>query len=333
MSLQHFAIVMRCRRFGSLAALALLYCALAAGQSYPNKPIHVILPVSGGGIQDNLTRAMAPEMTRRLGQPMIVENRGGANGIIASEYVAHSPPDGYTILMTSYIQVSNDLVPGITKLTFDPVKDLLPVIALVSTGNIMVTTPQFPAGNLQELIALARQKPGQLNYGSWGIGSSPHIDTEMISRLAGVKMTHVPYKGGGPLLQAVLAREIDFTIMALQTALPAVRQGRLKALAFGGLQRSSVLPDVPTISESGFRNFDSGGWFGWLVPAGTPKAVVDRIAADASAVITNPSFRDKHIVELGMEVLNLSSAAFAERFKADREAYAERLKGLGAKPL
>jgi len=324
---------MSSRLSGLLAGLVLLYCALAAGQGYPAKPVHIVLPVSGGGIQDTLTRAMAPEMTRRFGQPVIVDNRGGANGIIASEYVAHSAPDGYTILMTSYIQVSNDLVPGITKLTFDPVKDLTPVIALVSTGNIMVTTPQFPANNLQELIALARQKPGQLNYGSWGVGSSPHIDTEMISRLAGVKMTHVPYKGGGPLLQAVLAREIDFTIMALQTALPAIRQGRLKALAFGGLQRSTVLPDVPTISESGFKNFESGGWFGWFVPAGTPEAVVERIAADASAVITDPAFRDKHILERGMEGLNLSSAAFAERFKTDRKAYAGRLKGLGAKPL
>ncbi len=325
---------MKSPRFsGLLAGLALLHSALSTGQSYPTKPIHVVLPVSGGGIQDTLTRAMVPELTHRLGQPVIVDNRGGANGIIASEYVAHSAPDGYTILMTSYIQVSNDLVPGITKLTFDPVKDLMPVIALVSTGNIMVTTPQFPASTLQELIALARQKPGQLNYGSWGIGSSPHIDTEMISRLAGVKMTHVPYKGGGPLLQAVLAKEVDFSLMALQTALPGLRQGRLKALAFGGLQRSSVLPDVPTISESGFKNFESGGWFGWFVPAGTPRAVVERIAAEASAVITNPSFRDKHLLELGMEVLNLPSAAFAERFKADREAYAERLKGLGAKPL
>ena len=318
---------------GLLASLGLLYCALAAGQGYPAKPVHIVLPVSGGGIQDTLTRAMAPEMARRFGQPVIVENRAGANGIIASEYVARSAPDGYTILMTSYIQVSNDLVPGITKLSFDPVKDLTPVIALVSTGNIMVTAPQFPANNLQELIALARQKPGRLNYGSWGIGSSPHIDTEMISRLAGAKMTHVPYKGGGPLLQAVLAKEIDFTIMALQTALPSIRQGRLKALAFGGRQRSTVLPEVPTMSESGFKDFESGGWFGWFVPAGTPNAVVARIAADASAVISDPAFRDKYILPRGMEVLNISSAAFAERFKTDRKAYAAKLKGLGSKPL
>jgi tripartite-type tricarboxylate transporter receptor subunit TctC len=321
------------RLSGLLAVLALVYCAWAAGQAYPTRPIHIVLPVSGGGIQDNLTRAMAPEMTRRLGQPVIVDNRGGANGILASEYVVHSAPDGYTILMTSYIQVSNDLVPGGTKLTFDPVTDLMPVIGLVSTGNVLVTTPEFPANNLQELIALARQKPGQLNYGSWGISSSPHIDTEMISRLTGVKMTHVPYKGGGPLLQAVLAKEVDFSLMALQTGLPYVRQGKLKALAFGGLQRSSVLPEVPTISESGFKNFDSGGWFGWLVPAATPKPVVERIAADASAVIANPAFRDRHILQLGMEVLNLSSAAFAERFKIDRQAYAARLKNLGAAPL
>ena len=320
--------------FRIFAALALALPAFAAcAQSYPSKPVRIVLPVAAGGIQDTLTRAMAPEMTRRWGQPAIVENRAGANGIIASEYVARSAPDGYTILMTSHIQLSNDLLPEGRGLSFDPVKDFTPVIGLVSTGNILVAKPRFPANTLQELIALARQKPGELNYGSWGIGSSPHVDTETLAKLTGVKLTHVPYKGGGPLLQAVLAGEVSFTIMGLQPALAFIRQGRLKAIAYGGLQRSTVLPDVPTLSESGFKGFDSGGWFGWLVPSATPKAVVDRIASDASAVITTPEFRDKHILGVGMELLNLSSAAFTERFKADREAYAARLRGLGIKPF
>ena len=310
-------------------ALAMLAAEAVLAQAFPSKPIRIILPVAPGGIQDTLARAMAPEMTRRLGQPAVVENRSGANGIIASEFVARSAPDGYTVLMTSHIQLSNDLVPGGQALGFDPVKDFVPVIGLVSTGNIMVSLPEFPANDLKQLIALARQRPGALNYGSFGTGSSPHIDTASIARLSGVTMTHVPYKGGGPLLQAVLAHEIDFSIMGLQPALGLIRQGKLKALAFGGLQRSSVLPEVPTIAESGFTGFDSGGWFGWLVPAGTPRAIVDRIASEASAVITAPAFRDRHILEVGLEVLNLSPIEFAERFRSDRESYAARMRGLG----
>ncbi|OGA20957.1 MAG: hypothetical protein A3I01_02865 [Betaproteobacteria bacterium RIFCSPLOWO2_02_FULL_65_24] len=317
-----------------IAAAALAALPAGAGsQIYPSKPVRIVLPVAPGGVQDTLIRALAPEMTKRWGQPVVVENRAGANGIVASEFVARSAPDGYTILMTSHIQLSNDLVPNSPGLSFDPVRDFTPVIALVSTGNVMVTTPRFPANTLQELIALVRQKPGEFNYGSWGIGSSPHIDTETLARLTGLKLTHIPYKGGGPLLQAVLAGEVAFTITGLQPALPLIRQGRLKAIAFGGLQRSNVLPDVPTISESGFKGFDSGGWFGLLVPSATPKAVVDRIAADASAVITTPAFRDKYIVGVGMEVLNLPSEPFAERFKTSRESYAARLRGVSIKPF
>ena len=315
------------------AAIALIHGTQLFAQPYPSRALHVVLPVTAGGIQDTLARVMAPEMARRLGQPVVVDNRGGANGIIASEYVAHAAPDGYTVLMTSQIQLSNDLVPGGQGLSFDPVKDLLPVIGLVSTGNIMVASPRLPVNNLKELIEYARQNPGKLNYGSWGIGSGPHIDAEAIARLSGLKMTHVPYKGGAPLVQAVLANEIDFSLMALQTALTLVRQGKLKPIAFGGAERSSLLPEVPTIAESGFKGFESGGWFGWLVPAATPKAVAERIAAEASAIITDPAFRDKHIIPLGMEVLNLSPAAFAEKFKADREAYAARLRNLGGKSL
>ena len=313
-------------------AVPLLAASFAAfGQGYPSKPVRIVLPVATGGIQDTLTRAIAPEIGKRWGQPAVIENRAGANGIIASEYVARAAPDGYTILMTSHIQLSNDLLPEGRSLTFDPVKDFTPVIGLVATGNVLVTTPKFPVNTLQELIALARQKPGEFNFGSWGIGSSPHIDTETIARIAGLKLTHVPYKGGGPLLQVVLAGEVNFTITGLQPALALIRQKRLKAIAYGGLQRSSVLPDVPTLSESGFKDFDSGGWFGWLVPSATPRAVVDRIAADAAAIITAPAFRERYITGVGMEVLNLTSAAFAARFKADRESYAARLKGLGVK--
>jgi tripartite-type tricarboxylate transporter receptor subunit TctC len=314
---------------GLLAGLAA--CATAYAQNYPSKPVRLVVPMAAGGIQDTLSRAIALEMTGRWGQPLIVENRAGANGIVGCEFVARSAPDGYTILMANSTALSIDLLPESRGLSFDPVKDFTPVIALVNTGNILVTSPQFPANTLQELIALTRQKPGEFNYGSFGIGSSPHLDTEALATLSGLRLTHIPYKGGSQIVQAVLAGEVTFSIMGLQSAVPLIHQGRLKAIAYGGLQRSALLPEVPTLSESGFKGFESGGWFGWLVPAATPKGVVERIAADASALINTPAFRDKYILSAGFDILNLPSAAFAERLKANRETYAARLKGISIK--
>jgi tripartite-type tricarboxylate transporter receptor subunit TctC len=287
--------------------------------------VRLVLPVPPGGVQDGLARAMAPELAKRWGQPLVVENRAGANGAIATEYVARAAPDGYTVLMGSSMQVSNDLNPE-NRAAIDPTKELIPVLALVSTGNILITTPQFPAGTLKDLLALARSKPGEFNFGSFGIGSSPHLDMEALAELNGIKATHIPYKGGADIMQGLLSGQIQFSFAGLQAALPFVRQGRLKAIAYGGLTRSATLPDVPTISESGFKDFESGGWFGWFAPAATPRPAVDRIAAEASALITTPEFRDKYIHGLGFDLLNLPSGPFAEKFKAGREIYAARLK-------
>jgi tripartite-type tricarboxylate transporter receptor subunit TctC len=300
-----------------------------AQTAYPAKPVRLVLPVTAGGLQDTLARALAPEFARRWGQTLLVENRAGANGAIATQLVARSPADGYTILMSSSMQASNDLNPD-NPASVDPTRELAPVIALVSAGNILVTTPQFPANNLRELLALAKANPGKFNFGSFGVASSPHLDMQALADLHGITATHVPYKGGADLMQALLAGQIAFTLAGLQSALPFVKQGRLKAIAYGGTQRSSVLPDVPTISESGVKDFESGGWFGWFVPAATPKAVIERIAADASAVITTPEVREKVITGFGFDLLNLPPAPFAEKFRADREKYAARMKKLPA---
>ena len=310
-------------------ALCLVSAAVsaAAAQSFPSKPVRVVLPVTPGGLQDNFMRAIAPELGRRWGQAVIVENRPGANGAIATQAVARAEPDGYTILLSSSIQASNDLRPD-NPSPIDPTRDLTPVLALVSTGNILITTPRFPATNLKELLAVAKASPGKFNYGSFGIGSSAHLDMLALAELSGVKATHVPYKGGGPLMQALLSGEIAFTISGLQSALPFIRQGRLKAIAYGGLERSAVLPDVPTISESGFKDFESAGWFGWFSPASTPKSIVDRIAADGAAVISSPEIREKYVTGVGFDVLNLPTEAFMEKFKASRRVWAERLKML-----
>jgi tripartite-type tricarboxylate transporter receptor subunit TctC len=301
-----------------------------SASAYPARPVRLIVAVPPGGLQDTLARAMALELGRSWNQSVVVENRVGANGIIAADLAAKAPADGYTVLQVDSVShMTNPLLRS--KLPYDPVRDFTPVIALVHVGNILVAHNELPAKNLQELIELARAKPGQLNYGSFGLGSSPHIDTEALSRAAGIQVTHIPYKGGPAVLQGLMGGEVAFSLTGLTPALPLIRQGRVRALAYGGLQRSTVLPDVPTLSESGLKGFDSSAWFGWIAPAGTPRAIVERIAADAGQVITQPEFRDKYIASLGQEVLNLQTGRFGELLASERDKFAARLKPLNLK--
>jgi tripartite-type tricarboxylate transporter receptor subunit TctC len=317
-------------RRGFLLILILCWgAAFGQAPAFPSKPVHLILPVPPGGLQDAFARAIGQELTKTWGQTVIVDNRAGASGIIAAEAVAKSAPDGYTLLMTDNVTwMTNHFL---RKLPYDSVKDFLPVVGLVQAGNVLVTAPEFPAKTLQELIALARARPGELNYGSFGVGSSPHVDTEAMSIAANIKLTHVPYKGGPEILQGLMGGQLAFSITGLPPALPLIRQGRLRALAYGGLQRSSALPDVPTLSEAGLKGFESGAWFGWFVPAGTPRPVIDKIAADAGRVLANAEFRDKFIYRVGLEPLNLQTTAFTELVKSEREKYSVRLKGLDLK--
>lgn len=314
----------------ALAAATGAGVALAQGPAYPARPVRLILPVPPGGLQDVLARAISIELTRIWGHSVIVDNRPGATGIIAAELVSRSAADGYTVFMTDNVTwMTNQFVRA--KLPYDPVHDFAPVIALVQAGNVLVTKPEFPAKNLQELIAIAKAKPGELNYGSFGLGSAPHVDTEALSALARIKVTHIPYKGGPDILKGLLADQISFSITGLPPALPLIRQGRIRALAYGGLQRSQAMPEVPTLSESGLAGFESSAWFGWLIPSAAPKTIIDKIAADASGVITRAEFRGKYIEGVGLEVLNLSPEAFAKLIASDREKYSVRLKALNLK--
>ena len=311
-----------------IASLLLAWGCLA--QTYPAKPVRLIVPVPPGGLQDTLARAIAHELTRAWGQAMVVENRPGATGIIAAELVAKAPPDGYTLFMTDNVTwMTNQFLRS--KLPYDPVNDFVTVIGLVRSGNVLVAPADFPANNLRELIVLARARPGALNYGSFGLGSSPHVDTEALSALAGIKVTHVPYKGGPDILNALMGNQISFSITGLQPALPLIRQGRVKALAFGGQERSPTLPEVPTMSESGLPGFESGAWFGWLSQAAVPRAVVSKVAADVSTVISGAEFRDKYIDRVGFELLNLPPERFSDLMQATRATYEARLKNLSLK--
>ena len=331
--MRHVALI---RAPAWIAAIALLTSAGAYAQSgasaYPARPVHVVLPVPPGGLQDALARAMAVELSKRWSQAVVVENRAGGNGIVSGNAVAKAPADGHTIWMGTVTQLSNDLVPG-RSVPFDPAKDLVPVIALVEAGSVLVVRSDFAARNLRELIALARSKPGELNYGSFGVASLPHLDTVALGNITNIKAVHVPYKGGAEIIQSLLSGQIAFSIMGITATLPQIQQGRLRALAYGGTRRSSSLPDVPTFPEAGVEGFTTGGWFGWFVPAGTPRPVIDRIAADASRLITTPEFRDKYVHAAGLEVRNLPPDAFAEQLRRDREMFSSRLRALGSVKL
>jgi tripartite-type tricarboxylate transporter receptor subunit TctC len=316
----------------ALSLLCFLAAAPALAQDYPGKTVRVIVQVPPGGVQDTLARAIANELGKHWGQSVIVENRPTAGGVLAAETVARSAPDGYTLLMTGGGTIAGNEIFR-KDLPYDSTRDFLPVIVLAASQNVLVATPSLAAKNLAELVAMARAKPGAVIYGSIGIGSGPHIDAEAIAREAGVKFTHVPYKGGVPALQAVMTGEVAFAITGPTAAIPLIRQRRVKALAYGGLERWGLFPDVPTMSEQGFKGFTSGAWYGWLVPAGTPRAIAEKINTDVGRVIGAPEFRERYITGAGHELVNGSGAKFNDMLANDRRQYAARTKPLDLKAM
>jgi len=299
----------------------------ALAQAYPAKPVRIVLPIAPGGLQDQLARGIANELSKLWGQPVIVENRPSAGGIASVENVARSAADGYSIMeIDNFSLVTNQLLRK--NLPYNLDRDFTPVIVLVAAKNIVVASNDLPAKNIQELMVLARAKPGALNYGSFGIGSIAHIDMEAIAALAGVTFTHIPYKGGAPLMQAVMTNEVSFALAGMTAAIPLIRQGRIKALAYGGLQHSTVFPDLPTLSESGLKGFESAAWFGWWVPAGTPQTIVGKIYTDTAKVLATAEFQEKFVFGAGHEPSSLPGTKIAELLKENIVTVAARIKSL-----
>ncbi|HEV8261039.1 MAG TPA: tripartite tricarboxylate transporter substrate binding protein [Burkholderiales bacterium] len=308
-----------------LIAIALCCAMAAAAQPYPSRPVRVIVPVSAGGLQDTMARAISLELAKAWGQNVLVESRPGANGIIATEYVARAAPDGYTVLMNDSAPLT--INPFLyRKLPYDAVKDFAPVIGIAQVAFIMVAYPQFPPNTLREVFALARARPGEINYASYGLGSSNHLETEALGNQAGVRFTHVPYKGGADLMPALLAGQVQFALVGVAPVLAQIRQGRLKPIVYGATQRSVLLPEVPTISESGLPGYDARAWLGWFLPAATPRPIADKIAADVARIIGAPEFLGKYITSVGLEPLNLPPEPFAEFVRAERAKNEARLK-------
>jgi tripartite-type tricarboxylate transporter receptor subunit TctC len=270
---------------------SLLVAAAGAQDAYPSRPVRFILPFPPGGGTDILGRVIAERLSTSLGQPVVTENRGGAGGNVGAEAAAHSAPDGYTIVLVApSLAISPSLY---SKLNYDPVKDLAPISLVATVPNVMITNPSVEAKNLQEFIALARSKPGQMNFGSGGAGTSNHLAGELFNIVTGAKLVHVPYKGVNLAMQGVLAGEIQLVFIGIPAALPHIKAGKLRALALVAPQRSPALPDVPTVAEAGLKDFDVTTWYGVMVPAGTPRPIVTRLNGELVKIMQAPEVKER----------------------------------------
>jgi tripartite-type tricarboxylate transporter receptor subunit TctC len=303
-----------------LAVLCALVAAAAAAhaQQWPSKAIRVVVNFPPGGAADQIARGVAPPLGEALGQPVVVENRPGANGNIGAEAVAKSAPDGYTLLMSSggAFSVNPHLY---TRLPFDPLKDLVPVAAAARILVFLVVKPDLPVKSVEEFVALARANPGRLSYGSPGSGSSPHIAGEMFKRAAKVDVVHVPYKGAAPALTDLLGGQLDF-MFDPGIGLGHVRAGKLRLLAVGSPKRSPLFPDAPTVAEAGMAGFDADSWFGFYAPAGVPADILGRLNRELNRALQTPPVRDR-ILAIGGEPVAMSAAEFAEVQRKDRERF------------
>ncbi|OGA41120.1 MAG: hypothetical protein A3G24_17405 [Betaproteobacteria bacterium RIFCSPLOWO2_12_FULL_62_13] len=316
-----------------ITAVVLLLPLCAAAQSgienYPSKAIRLICPFPAGGAVDFMSRFFAQRMTPALGQQVFVDNRGGAAGIIGMEAGARAPADGYTLTMANLSVTS--INPFLySKLPYDVLRDFAPVIELAQSVNLLVVHPSLPVKSLKELIALAKAKPGALNYASPGSGGPAHLATELLKSMTGVKMVHVPYKGAGAAIPAVLAGESQVLIEPVATAMPHVRSGRMRALAVTSATRTPILPELPTVTEAGVPGFEFTSWYGVIVPAATPVAVVTRLNSTLNRVLEQPDVKEQ-LTAQAMLIVGGTPAAFGTRIKAEMARWGKVVKDTGAK--
>jgi len=305
----------------ALAAFALHPAALPA-QSYPTKPIRIIVPFAAGGAVDTLARLLGNKLSEQFGQPVVIENRVGAGGNLAPDAVAKSAPDGYTVLLTTNgLAISPALY---RTLPFDVYRDFVPVTQVVASQLVFAANPKLAANSIAELIALAKAKPGGLNYGSTGIGNPLHLTMEMLKNAAGIDIQAVPYRGDAPLNAALIAGEIEVAVVPMATTLPHLQNNLLKALAIGGAQRAAALPNVPTVAET-IPGFESTSWQGLFVPAGTPRAVVDALQRETAKALKAPDLIER-LKAGGNEGVGSTPEAFDARFKADIVRFAKVVK-------
>jgi tripartite-type tricarboxylate transporter receptor subunit TctC len=299
-----------------------------APDSWPGKPVRFILPFPPGGGTDILGRLIAERLTANLGQPVVTENRGGAGGNVGAEAAAKSAPDGYTIVLVApSLTISPSLY---SKLNYDPVKDFAPVSLVATVPNVMVTNPAVPANTLAEFIRLAKSKPGEMNFGSGGSGTSNHLAGELFNIVAGVKLVHVPYKGVNLAMNDVLSGRIQLVVIGIPATVPNIKAGKLRALALVAPRRSPVLPDVPTVAEAGLPNFEVTTWYGILAPAGTPKAIVVRLNAELAKIMHSPELKDR-LDALATDPVTSTPEEFAGLIKREIVKWREVVREAGLK--
>jgi tripartite-type tricarboxylate transporter receptor subunit TctC len=316
-------------RYLFLIPLAAATVAGAAEQgAFPSKPIRIVVPIAPGGSTDTIARLLATKLGERIPQPVVIDNRPGAGGNIGTDLVVKSPPDGYTVVAAnvSSVAINQSLY---KKMPYDPIKDLAPITLLAVFPNVIVVHPSFPAKNLKDLIALAKSKPGGLTFASAGNGSSTHLSPELLNTMAGLKMTHVPYKGGGPALVAVLSGEVSMYFSSVVAAAPQVKSGKLVPIAVTSSKRWPLLPYVPTVAESGLPKYEALNWIGLLAPARTPPAVLDWWNKQATTI-----FQEKEslaqLAGQGAQAEPMSRDQFAKYLRAEATKWAAVVKASGA---
>ena len=313
-----------------MAVLALtLAAALPALAEFPDRPIRIIVPYPPGGTSDLLARAVAPRLGERLKQTVVIENRAGAGGVIGSQVVAKSPADGYALLLGTI--ATHGILPVLQKpAPYDAVKDFAPVTLVASTPNVLVANPSAPVRNLAELLALARAKPGSVNFGSTSLGGSPHMSGELLKTMAQVDIVHVPYKGGGPMLIDLMGGQIPVGFDNLPSSMNHIRSGKIRALAVTTAKRWPGAPEIPTMAEAGVPGYEASAWFGLLAPANTPKPIVELLQRHVAAILRQPEV-EKMLLEQGAEPVGNTPDEFARLIAAELQKWGKVVAATGVK--
>jgi tripartite-type tricarboxylate transporter receptor subunit TctC len=319
---------MRIRLAGSFLALLLAAPAFVAAQSYPSKPLRIIIPFPPGGATDIAGRYVAQKLGETFGQQAIPDNRGGANGTIGLELAAKAPPDGHTLVVgqTGNLAIS----PGLTKVAYDPARDFAPISLLIASPHVLALHPSLPARSLKDVVALARSRPGQLNYASTGSGSAGHLGMELLKKATGVDLLHVPYKGANPGLTDLVAGHVTLMFTSVLSTAAVQKSGKVRAVAVGSLQRSPSLPEVPTIAESGYPGFEVISWWGLLTPSATSKDIVARLNSEIVKIMASQDARDR-IGALGADILTTTPDRFAAYIKSEQAKWGQAIRESGAK--
>ncbi|MBX3661732.1 MAG: tripartite tricarboxylate transporter substrate binding protein [Burkholderiales bacterium] len=312
------------------AALVLvLFAGAALAQSWPARPVRLISPFAPGGGADITSRALAQKLAVSLGQQVIVDNRGGAGGMLGVDLAAKSPPDGYTLVLGTIgpIAINPSLL---SKMPYDPIRDLAPISQAAVAVNVLVVHPSLPVKSVKEFIALAKSRPNDLNYGSSGSGAADHLAGELFNAMVKVKMTHVPYKGGAPAMLDLVGGNVQLVFSTLSTATAAIEGNRVRALAVAGSQRFPGMPDLPTMSEAGLKGFEVNNWYGLFAPAGTPKDIIARVSADAAKALAMADVK-KRLMDSGIIAVSSSPEAFAAYIRAETDKWGKVIRSANIK--